>query len=74
MSPNAAKTKIYFSNIANNSIKIHIFKEWRTHVFHRAIITKNSIDMCSFNAGNYIVKRATDKKSKKQKLVIQHYL
>ena len=71
---NLAKTKISFSNIAETSAEIHIFNELRTHVFHRAILTKNSIDMCSFNAGNYIVKRAIDEKSKKQKLVIKYHL
>jgi hypothetical protein len=74
MRPNAAKTKIYFSNIAKTSAEIHIFNILGKQVFHQATISKNSIDMCSFNAGNYIVKIANDGKSKKKKLVIQYYL
>jgi hypothetical protein len=71
---NLAKTKIYFSNIAKISAEILIFNVLGKKVFHQATISKNSIDMFSFNAGNYIVKIANDGKSKKQKLVIQYYL
>jgi hypothetical protein len=71
---NLAKTKIYFSNIAKTSAEIHIFNVLGKQVFHQATISKNNIDMFSFNAGNYSVKIANVGKSKKQKLVIQYYL
>jgi hypothetical protein len=74
MRPNAAKTKIYFPNIAKISAEILIFNVLGKQVFHQTTISKNSIDICSLNAGNYIVKIANDGKSKKQKLVIQYYL
>ena len=71
---NLLKTKIYFSNIAQTSAEIHIFKVLGKQIFHQATISKNNIDMFSFNAGNAIVKIANVGKSKKQKLVIQYYL
>jgi hypothetical protein len=74
MCPNAAKTKIYFSNIAETSAEIHIFNVVEKQIFHRATISKNSMDISFSTAGNNIVKRATEGKSKKQKLVIQYYL
>jgi hypothetical protein len=71
---NLAKTKIYFSNIAETSAEIHIFNVLGNQVFRQDTISKNSIEMFAFNAGNYIVKIANVGKSKKEKLVIQYYL
>lgn len=69
--PNPAKNQIQLSNIDAVSVGIRIFNVLGKQVFHQSKITKNTIDVSSFNKGIYLVKINVDGKTKTQKLVIQ---
>ena len=69
--PNPAKNQIQLSNIDAVSVGIRIFNVLGKQVFYQSKITKNTIDVSSFNKGIYLVKINIDGKTKTQKLVIQ---
>ena len=69
--PNPAKNKIQISNLEVGSAEIRIFNVLGKQVFYQTKITKNTINISSFNKGIYLVNIKVNDKVKNQKLVIQ---